>query len=77
MAAGSPRPSVMYFLYSAAVCLALTQRAGGQPWSEEKVSLEQGAGAFGTILPSSRTELEILLMQATQMPSTVDCWGEY
>lgn len=71
MAEGSPRPSVMYFIYSAAVCLAFIQGAAGLPWSEEKVSVEQEAGAFVTILPSSHTEMEILLRQATKMPSAV------
>lgn len=71
MAEGSPRPPVMYFIYSAAVCLAFIQRAGGLPWSEEKVSLEQEAGAVVTILPSSPTEMGILLMQASKMPSAV------
>ncbi|XP_003962610.3 glutaminyl-peptide cyclotransferase [Takifugu rubripes] len=37
MAEGSPRPSVMYFIYSAAVCLASIQRAAGLPWTEEKL----------------------------------------
>lgn len=71
MAEGSPRPSVLYFIYSAAVCLAVIQRAAGLPWSEEKVSLEPEAGAFVTILPSSHTEMEILMRQATRMPSAV------
>lgn len=71
MAEGSPRPSLLYFIYSASVCLALIQPAAGLPWYEEKVSLEQEARAFVTILPSSHTEMGILLRQATRMPSAL------
>lgn len=49
MAGGSHRPSAMYFIYSAAVCLVFIHRARGLPWLEEKVSSTKGAG-FVTII---------------------------
>lgn len=51
MAEGSHRPSVMYFIYSVAVCLTFIHRARGLSWSEEKVSLEKKKnGGFVTML---------------------------
>lgn len=50
MAEGSHRPSVMYFIYSVAVCLTFVHRTRGLPWPEEKVSLGQKKGNFNYVV---------------------------
>lgn len=63
-AEGRRRPSVMYLIYSVALCLTFIHRARGLPWYEEKVSLV-GRG-FLTMLWFWHVEMQILLLQVSK-----------